>query len=153
MWNRLSGPSGAPVVDSAASVLGSRLRSASLPWNRRQPVAVDARKSGLSARLNAMWASPSGDLSSNLLSSSLPFLISTAATSESTLTLPKSMPPPPWSRNSCWRALLVVSLSLDLPSPTVQPDGHANSKLPSALGQLGPALPGALGSVLASVLA
>src|SRR5215470_1593581 len=37
--------------------------------------------------------------------------------------------------------LLVVSLSLDLPSPTVQPDGHANSAVPSALAKLGPDLP------------
>jgi hypothetical protein len=61
------------------------------------------------------------------------------------LTAPKSIPPR-LIGNSCWRTLLVVSFSLDLPSPTVQPDGQADSTLPLA-GELatGEWLPTSLG--------
>src|SRR5262249_48798960 len=65
-------------------------------------------------------------------------LMSTVANRVSTLTLPKSIPP---SANACWPRFLSLGLSLLLPSPIVQPDGQARSRLPSALGHIGPTLP------------
>src|SRR5262249_4945299 len=77
---------------------------------------------------------PSGDLTSNLVTSSLPFLISTAAFSEVRFTFPKSMPSP----TITWLDLFLSSgFSLVLPSPNVQPLGHDNLSFPSVLSQSG----------------
>ena len=90
-WNRLSGPSGPPVqhdrrvglglpLEERVGRLSARIRR---PSSRRDP----ARGSSSSrARARRPWT-----LVSNFVISSLPFLTSTLATSESILTLPNSI--------------------------------------------------------------